>query len=225
MDPNQLPNPQNGGGQPASPQPSGSFNPNQYDFITDPAKAPKKTLLPSGSGSSKKQRIIIFSVGMVLLFILLIIGFNFATSGSRPNTAQLTAVLQQQQEIMRVSDTGSNKASGEEAKNIAATTKVVITSQNLELKNILAAKKIKVNSKLLDDAKNAETDATLKTAEQNGRYDDAFIQQTRTSLEEYRKTIKTAYNGSNSQAIKEELNEDYKQVNILLEEITGQPQT
>jgi hypothetical protein len=224
MDPNQLPQPSQPvvpTPAPQAPQPSGQFNPAQYDFITNPAQPPKKTLIPT-HGSSKGQRILIVVTGFVLLFILLIVGYNLLTSSSRPNTGELTSVMQQQTEIARVSELGANKSGGEKAKSIAVSTKIIVMSQNKQLSNTLTAKKVKISPKVLDDTKDAKTDATLTAAEKNGRFDDAFIQQTRTSLEDYKKTLKIAYEGSNSQDIRDLLSADYAQVDTLLESITGQ---
>ncbi len=215
MDPNQQPAPSGGNGQ---------FNPAQYDFITNPTKPGKKSVIPSGHGSSKKQRIIVFAIGIALLFILLIVGFNLILGSGKPNAAQLTTVLQQQTEISRVSAIGINNAGGEKAKDIATQTQIVMDTQNIQLQKAMITKKIKINKKTLGGAKNPKTDASLTNAQQNGRFDDAFIQQTRTSLEDFQKTLQTAYNGSSSKSIKDQLNQDYAQVGLLLESIKNQSQ-
>lgn len=225
MDPNQLPPPAPAPAPtpaPQAPQTNGQFNPGQYDFITDPQKAPKKKLL--SSGSSKGQRIAIFAIGIILLFILLMLFFSFLTGSSKPNTDQLTKVMQQQVEIARVSQLGIQTASSDSAKSTAAKTQIVIDSQYTALSAAVKQRKIKISTKQLGAGKNSKTDQTLKTAQSNGRYDDAFVQQTRTSLEEYQKTLKTAYAGSKSKGIKDLLNQDYSDVGVLLEEINSMNQ-
>lgn len=222
MDPNNLPQPYQP--TPAPPQQTSvSFNPGQYDFITSPQK-PKKSLLP-GTGSSKKQRIAIVSFGFIVLLIVFIVLYGLLTGGSKTNTAQLTKLLQQQTEIARVSDLGEQHAGESNAKNIATSTKMVMTSQSLQLQAALKAQKIKVSNKQILAGKNAQTDQELNTAIANGRFDDAFIQSVRTQLEDYRITLQTTFSGTDSKSLKEILNQDYKDVNLLLEQITGKPQT
>lgn len=203
------------------PQPSGQFNPGQYDFITNPAQPPKKSLIPT-KGSSKKQRILLVVVGLLVFFIVAILLFSLLTSGSKSNVENMTAVLQQQTELSRVATKGKDKASTANAKSIAATTFIVIESQKTQLNNALAKQKIKINSKQLSAGKSTETDQTLAAAEKNGRFDDAFIQAIRTDLEDYQKTLKSAFNGTSSKSLRTTLDADYTQVNLILEDITKQ---
>lgn len=210
--------------QPTPPQPGGQFNPGQYDFITNPVPQPKKTLLPT-TGSSKLQRILIVTVIVVFLLILISVGYSILTGGSKSNTEQLTTVLQQQTEMVRVTELATSKLGGEPAQSINAKTHSTMISQSSQLKSAIASRKIKVSTKSITAGKNAKTDQDLAAAAKNGRYDEAFVQTIRNSLEEYKKSLKSAYNGSDSTGIKEILNNDYSQVNLLLESITGQPQT
>ena len=218
MDQNQFPSL---GQAPAPSQPSGQFNPSQYDFITNPSKPPKKSVLP-GRGSSKTQRIVIVVAGLVILFMLIFIFASLLSSSGRSNTEQLTVVLQTQTEVSRVAEIGENKSSTEDAKKLAATVNIVVESQKNQLNGLLAKQDIKVNAKQLSAGKDAKTDETLTTAEKNGRFDDAFVQTMRTELEDYQKTLKTAYDGSPSKSVREALDADYQQVALLLEDITKQ---
>jgi hypothetical protein len=221
MDPNQLPQP----GHPAAPAPQasqsdgGQFNPGQYDFITNPQKPPKKGLM--SGGTSKKQRILLVIVGLVSLLILFMLTISLLSRSNKASIAQLTTVMQQQVEIIRVSDIGTSKAGSERAKAIANKTHLTIATQQRELQSTVKARKIEIPYKELSKGKNPKTDQTLNTAAQNGRFDDAFIQTIRTSLEEYQKSLKSAHSASNSKSIKDKLNTDYKQVTLLLEDITN----
>lgn len=206
---------------PQQPQPSGQFNPSQYDFITNPNKPPKKSILP-GRGSSKTQRVIIVVAGFVILFMLIFIFASFVTSSGKPNTEQLTTVLQTQTEVSRVAEIGENKSSTENAKKLASTISIVVESQKTQLNSILASQEIKINPKQLNAGKKTETDQTLTTAEKNGRFDDAFVQAMRAELEGYQKTLKAAYDGSPSKSVRETLNADYQQINIIIEDISKQ---
>lgn len=228
MDPNQIPGQSISPGQvPSSapqqplqnpPQSSGPFNPAQYDFITNPPKAPKKSLLP-GSGSSKLQRIIIV---VVILFVLLV-GVAVVTtllgSGGKNNVASLTKVLQAQTEISRVSTIASTKANGDDAQAIAGKVDIVLMTHKSQVSALATKQKIKIAPAQIAAGKNAQTDAALATAEKNGRFDEAFIQSMRTSMQDYQTFLKAAYNNTGSKSMRELLDRQYKESAQLLEDI------
>lgn len=209
---------------PSTPNSGGSFNPGQYDFITNPTKPTKKTLLPS-AGSSKKQRILFAVIGFLILITVGVVFYSLLTGSSKSDYEQLVTVLQTQTEVLRIADYGANKAGGDSAKNIAAKTRSVVASHELQLQAAMTSRKMKkVTSKDLAKGHDIKTDQTLTSAQQNGRFDDAFIQTIRADLETYQKNLKAAYDSSSSKGIKELLNQDYQQTNLLLEDITGQSQ-
>lgn len=219
MDPNQNPTPI----QPLPTAPSGQFNPGNYDFITNPKK-PKKSFLP-GAGSSKTQRIAIVTIGAIVILIVFILLYSLLTGGSKSNVAALTTVLQQQTELARVSELGSKQAGSDAAKNIAASTDRVMISESIVLKSGLKTQGIKISTKQILAGRNLKTDQDLSTAQANGRFDDAFTQAIRNQLSDYKKSLMLAYNSTSSKSLKSLLQQQYNDANLLLEQITGQPQT
>ncbi len=213
MNPNQQPVPQ----QFPAPQPSGQFNPGQYDFITSPPPAPKKSLIPKAD-SSKKQRIIFVVLAVLGLILIFTILYAVLTSGSKTNTQQLVTVLQKQQEIVRVAAIGAQKAGDAPAKNFAFLAKLSVTTQEQGINSYLKKNRIKTD-KLINGGRNTKTDQQLATAQDNGRFDEAFIQVMRDSLTDYQKALKTADAAISSKTVKQLTTDDYNQVNDLLSSI------
>lgn len=219
MDPNQQPLPPS---QPAGPQatpPSGDFNANQYDFIMNPGQKPKRSLLPGG----KQKWIILAAGGLIVVMVVMILGtLLFGGGGGNSSSDQLLKVVKQQREIIRVSENGMNKAGGTEAKKLAGTTKLVVTTDNADLLSYLQRQKVKVDSKQLastpsEKSAQAKTDNELETAELNGRFDEVFLRIMTSLLEEYQKALASAHNTSENKNTKELLTKQSDNVPLLLD--------
>lgn len=190
----------------------------QYDFIMNPAKPPKKSplgsLLPSGGSSLRHRLLVVVAGGGLLLVILFMVSsFIFKGSGSADD---LVAVALQQTELMRVADIGSSKAHTADALNLARTTKLTISSQQQTLLPVIKSQGRKLEAKDLNAGKNAETDRILSSAEQSNQFDEVFISTLQTSIANYQKALKKAYDNSSSTKIKQTLDNDYAQAKLLL---------
>jgi hypothetical protein len=202
---------------PAPSQPSGQFNPQQYDFITNP-KQPKKrrfSLLPS----TTSRILVTFLISAVILTVV-IIGYLLLTGGGRQNNSQMIGVIQKQTELARVAEIGNRKAGSQQAKNLAQSTAVVMTTQKQTFNALLKKNKIKVSTKEAAGGQDKKTDQQLSVAESNGRFDDAFMQVIRDGLSDYQKTLQAAFNGSGGKLTREVLDSDYQQAGMLLEMAT-----
>lgn len=157
--------------------------PGGFDFI---AGSPKP------GGSSKKQRIITVSVGGAVLAILLFVGFTLFQNANRPKSELLIVVLQDQQEVIRVAELGSDKAKGVEALNYSSTVLATIKSDQRTLLKLVG----KVDSKTINGKQNSQTDKLLTEAEQTNRFDEVMLEKLRTMMGQYRKDIVAAYEGN-----------------------------
>ncbi len=220
MDPNQQP-------QYPAPQPpqqpqqqSVGFNSQQYDFITNPAKPPKKSMLPLPSASGNKPKAFLIYGGLAILFIIIISLLYSVFFGGNKGVDQFKPIAQQQTELIRVATIGKQKASTTAAQNLAEMTVINLTSQQNDLVSYLAKQKVKLSLKYLNQGKNTATDQDLATAETNGRFDDAFTQDIRDGLTKYQGSLKSAYNsaGKNGKAI---LNAQYSQTGLILSSISA----
>ena len=184
----------------------------QYDFIFNDGKPVKKSLIPGGG--SKKNRLIIAGVGAVILIMLIVIIAGLINNASKGDTSALVSAAKQQQELIRVADIGIDKAKTQAAKNIAITTKLALASQQTEMQAAITTAGLN-SKKVLTGSKNTETDSKLTTAEQNNRFDEEFLGIMSTSLTEYQKTVKTAYDNATSKKLKTALTTQYKSANTL----------
>lgn len=192
-------------------QPDNKFNPQEYDFIVNPAKPPSKSFL---TGKSQTKMIIIFLSLVILVIAVVLIGINMLTSNDS-TTESLVKVTQQQNELIRISTSSISKTKTEKAKQLATVSSMVITTDQKTLLTYLTKQKRKVNQKELALTKNKKADEILTTASNNGRYDEAFIQVMTELLESYQKTLQTNYDSVNDKG-KEILKSSFDNVTLII---------
>lgn len=178
-----------------TPQPS-----NPYDFIVNPGKPKKKSLLPS-SGSSKVQRALVITVVLIIIVVLFMVGSSLLSSGDKAKKEQLISVAKQQNELIRVSEIGLKKAKSAEARNLAMTTQLSLISEQAELQSAVKGTGVKISAKTIG-GKDPKTDDLFTKAEQANNFDDVFIQKLQADLTKYAKAVKVAYNNTTSKKAK-----------------------
>jgi hypothetical protein len=186
---------------------------NPYEFITNPGPPPKKSLLPKVN--SKKQRLIIAVAGAVVLLLIGLILLSLLNSGSAALKADYLKLLQQQTELIRVSDVGATKAKQSEAKNLAITAKLTLTSQQIETLKLAKSAGAETNPKFLTLGKNAQTDTQLTTAEQANQFDVTFVKTMLEGLQAYQQTLKKVQDASDANT-KATLSTYYSAVSSLI---------
>jgi len=184
-----------------------------YDFIMNPAQAPKKSIIPAGN--SMKQRLIIVAAGAVLLLIAAIVVIALISSAGKAGQADLVKAAQQQAEIIRVSKLGLDRARGSSAKNLATTTNLSMQSDQTALLAALKTQGVKVSNEELAAGKDTKTDTALITAEQSNRFDEAFTEAIQAQLVAYQKTLKTAYDSASSTKLKDALALQFEHAGLL----------
>jgi hypothetical protein len=181
--------------QPDLPTPSQ----NPYDFImnsgqpTKPGKTPGAK--PQG-GNGMMQKIIVVVGGMFILVIVGIVVFSLISSAGKAGVTAIRNLAHDQAEIIRVSDLGVTGAKSSNAKDLAATTALVVRTQQQRTIKLLTLRGEKIVPKELTAKKNEATDAELKTAELNNRYDEALTQYLTTTLGRYQAAVKLAYDAN-----------------------------
>lgn len=194
-----------------APTPNGSGQ-NQYDFIFAPKQSAKKSLLPTGG--SKKVRILIVGVVAFILLLAIFSVVGFIDNAGKGDTASLISAAKQQQELIRISKVGVDKARTQDAKNIAITTLLALESEQDDMKTAIEAAGLKPNS-VLKGGNNTKTDQALTTAEQNNRFDEEFLKIMTESLVSYQKAVKDAYDGATSKKLKTALTAQFNSANTL----------
>lgn len=181
----------------------------QYDFIVNPGQPKKKTLLPSGY--SKKQKVLFVIIGLVILFIGYSLLSSFLGGADKSNKEQLVSVVNQQRELIRISEIGVKKAKGTEARNLATTTQLSLISEQKELEAAVRALGVKVKG----SGKNSKTDELFTKAEQANNFDAVFIEKLQADLLKYAKSVKTAYENNSSTKTKKDLEAQFNNAATL----------
>lgn len=192
-----------------------------YDFILSGGQKPRGRLSLPG-GSSRTGRIIIFGAGLVLLLVISIMFFSLLSSSSRANTDKLISITQQQQEIIRVSTIGIEKARSSATRNLAVTTELSMVSAQKKMLDLLKKRGHKVGLKQLALKQKASTTSALEEAALNNSFDETFTKLINDELTEYRTSVRATYNTSSSKTEKALLDEAFQGAGTLLASTTPQ---
>lgn len=186
---------------------------NPYQFIVDTDHTKKKAVL--SSGGSKQSRILIVLGGAVILLIIGVVVMMLISSASNAGKVDLLKAAQQQTELIRVSKIGIDRAQSTTAKNLATTTNVSLQSDQASLVASIKASGVKLSTAELALGKNPKTDVTLTSAEQANNFDEVFTQTLQTQLIEYQKTLKIAYDKTESKTLRQTLSDQYNSAGLL----------
>lgn len=204
--------------QPIPPTYSGDEDP--YDFILKGNQKPKKTLLPSGN--SRKSRILLVVGGVLAALFLLAIIFALVTSSGSSNAKSLLSLAQDQNEIIRISNNGGNQARDPTIQGFSQTVTLVLTTSQQKTVKYLNTHGVKTSSKSLALTRNAQTDATLKSADEAGRYDAELLKTLEGSLNDYKSQLNEMYKKTSSKSQKILLQQLYNQaVNLTKNQPTS----
>ncbi len=187
---------------------------NPYDFLDD--KPPiKKGLFSSGGGGKQKSLIVI--VGTLLLITVIAVMLFSVFGGTPSNKTELLGLAQEQNELIRISDIGTMKARGADAKNLAVISKLTFTSDQQPLLAALKTQKVKVTTKQLDAGKDSKTDDLLTQAEQANRFDEVFIQTLQSKLTAYQRDLKKAHDSqATGKKLKLTLSDQYRNASLII---------
>lgn len=190
--------------------------PNPYAFITDPKKVQKKSVLPTGG--SPKSRLMLVLGGVFGLIVLGAVLFAVIGSIGSAEKQEWLKLAQKQQELIRLSDIGMDKAQNRETKNLAVTTKLSLISSQTDINKLAKAKGADVTTKSLALGKDASVDKALTTATQTNQFDKVFSQVMKKELVEYQAMLKKLYDGTDSKKTKSGLSSAFTSAGILATE-------
>ncbi len=188
---------------------------NPYDFITNPGVAKKKSLIPLPTGGSKTAKVLIIVVIITILIVTAAIVSSFLGKADKEVQLQLTSAIKQQKELIRLSDIALKKARTAEAKNLAITTQLTLTSEQSALQSSAKTLGVKVDAKSLANSESKKNDELLTKAEQFNKFDEVFLDTIRGDLTDYAKTVQSAYKGTTNKKAKDALAAQYKAAAIL----------
>ncbi|HEY8999485.1 MAG TPA: hypothetical protein VIM53_04190 [Candidatus Saccharimonadales bacterium] len=187
-----------------------------YDFIMNPAQAPKRSM---GAGPVQGKRMLMLAGAVVVLFLLFFVALAFKGGGGA--AANLTGIAETQTEVIRVAAEGvsGGGVTATANQNLSVNVQLVVTSQLNALKKLLTSQGTKLSDKTLNLKKNTSTDAQLTTAQQNSTYDVVFAQVMQTELSNYLSELKSAYQADTGTKTRALLSTDYTQAAMLYSQV------
>lgn len=193
-------------------------NPTQssYEFIMNPPEPPKKSRLPGGG--SLLSRIALVGGGLVVLLIIANV-VRGALSGPSPFPSYVS-ILQDQQVLIYL----STKALEEDSlsntnRNFASTAQLSMTSSQAALTAYLATNDQTVDAKVLNAKVSPELDKRLQTALAATTYNNTFQEIAKTTLVDYTARMQRTYDAFEGKNGRDLLAKDYKQAELLLEQL------
>jgi len=175
----QMPNPNT--------PPPANQTPSVYDFILS-EQSTKKAPKSSGAGG-QKNRIILMIIGILVIFMIGVIGYSVLTKNSKDNSSNLIDNEAYQTEIIRIATLSEARSKSVNIKNFAATVLLVTKTDLGTISGILAKKKTKIAPSALLKRKNAKTDALLDAAAQNNQFDSVFETELTKLLIQYQSSL------------------------------------
>jgi hypothetical protein len=189
-----------------------------YRFIFESNNTPKKI---SFNASSLMTKVILYSVGaFLLLFVIVII--KSALSGAPSNISAIDLVMEDQQEIVHLSQEAySQQGTTQPTQNSSATLQAAATSAQNALLAYLHKIGVKINTSILTNLESKVTDTELTNAAASGLYDQTYDSVMKQQLSTYALNLKQAYNlttGTNGKAI---LSSQYLGAKLLYEQLVS----
>lgn len=200
---------------PSQPIPGGDQS-NPYDFILNEPPKKKRSLVPKGE--SKKQRMIImFGFGAALLTVLIII-FSLISGAGNSSIENVESAAKEQQEIIRVAEIGERGARSSATQSFAISVKLAFTSTQQQFLTYLEGRDRKLKGKELNARLDEDTDVTLKTAGDSGKFDETFETVMTEHLEAHKQKLIKYYESAGSKTQKELFKGAYEQIQGLLDD-------
>ena len=188
---------------------------NPYEFIIAPPV--KSTRLGFGGlQNSATKRLLVVAGVAILIIILGIIITSFLPKSS--STQSLTAIAQEQQELMRVAAQGETQAASETTRGLAYTIDLSIGTDQTQVLAYLTKHNTKLSVKQLSLTQDKSTDATLTAAQASSTFDSAFEKVMASQLQTYLSDLQKAYNSTSKTDVKQLLSTSYSAGKSLLNE-------
>lgn len=196
-----------------SSQPNPSNAGSDYDFILNPEK-PKHTI-PKRMPATPIGRVAIFGGAIVgLIFLIVIASSLFGGSSSAP---AMLSVLQDQQELIHISNTAAQEPDiSSSNQNFAATASLSLSSNMAVLESYLSGAGTSVSASSLILKESPATDKLLSNAEASGDFNSTFASTAKQQLNSYLSDIAVAYNQAKGPKGRATLRSDYNQAKLLI---------
>jgi len=187
---------------------------NAYDFIVNKESKPKKASFIN-SQTSFKQRLLVILGGAVILIILIVIVSSLFSS--KPKTAGLLSVAQEQGTLFTLAGDASLSANQQVTRNLAINITLTMTSGQLNVINYIKGTGTKILPASLHASNVTELSSELSSTPSNN-FDSLYVQLTQGALTSYITTLKSAYSSSLPLSQKLLLSNLYASATLLVKE-------
>jgi len=205
--------------QPEQAPPASNENP--YTFITNPAGQPVKQPGFSGGVNDMQKRIIIVAGLVVLLIICVAVFSSIISNANKGNLVQLTAVVQDQAEIVHIAALMPADAVNQSTKNVTATVTITMPSAQSQMLSLMEKEGHKISTTVENAKELKSTDNQINTAIQVSQYDQVFLGILQTQLAQYENDLKVAYAAKPNLAQANLLKTEYNGAVLLLSMTTS----
>lgn len=185
---------------------------NPYEFIFNDS-APKRSRFPLMGGSFKDKLILIG--GAFVVIIVALFAWSAVFGGGTDPTQKLVGIAQEQNELIRISKIGAEKARLPATQNLAVTSIASISSSQQQVTAAIG-KKAKISEKVLGAKQDPQSDKQLNEAALNNQFDPTFTKLYQTKIAAYQQNLKSAYDATNNKKTKEILQTAYKSASTLV---------
>ncbi|HVC36724.1 MAG TPA: hypothetical protein VNE40_04780 [Candidatus Dormibacteraeota bacterium] len=201
---------------PASYPPPASSSPSSgnYDFIINPPKASRTSLLSVKSSPAGRLLVVVGALFVIVIVTSLL--FKVFGSSSTSLTTSLVSLTQSQNELIRVSSIGSQQVVSQNAKNLAIDVQLSLTSSQQQLISYLKHYSSAPSSKQLGLTQDKNTDQQLTAAQAAGTYDATFVSIILNGLNSYSATLARTYSAAKSQNLRQLLSNQYNSAQLLI---------
>lgn len=190
--------------QPVTPQ----FN-DQFAFLNE--SHPPKVNLSQFSGSLK-GRIIVVSVGALILLIVYLVFSSLLGSTSTVNMPSLTTVVGEQIELQNLANTGTQQS--QSYLNLAYTTLGTVVTNQQQLTSLLTKNGLSISQSQIVGQPNVTNQ--LNQAQQVSNFDNVYAQVMKQQFGLYLTDLSNAYKLNPSKVIRSYLSTDYQDTQLLI---------
>lgn len=207
-----VPSPQPDVQQASSTTPVAPVSTNPYDFILNPNANQKKPAAASASGPMR----LLLGIGLIggILLIVGLVLTQFLPKGTSGES--LLGLIQQQQEIIRVSTQAQQTAQSETIKGFAYTVNLSVSTSQQQLQGYTTKAGTKIDPKQLSLKQDATTDKLLENAKATSTYDSAVKKVLSTLLQDYLDQLKETYKQTSSANLKKILDANFNAGKTLI---------
>ena len=196
-----------------------------YNFIMEPPKPERRSLLPTNSGPAIRIALILGGVLVVFVIFAVIKSLLFSSGG---NKQALITVAQDQQAIIHIVTNATTGTQGQQPavlsasnQSFAITTQLKINSAQTQLLTYLKANHVKASTKVLGLKVDAATDQQLSAAAANSTYDSTFQQVMQAKLNDYQSALDAAYKQTSGPNGRKLIKQEFQGAQLLLTQLNS----